>query len=86
MKGIVRRFFGFITLLVGLALTGWIIYNLINPQPEFTRSTGGSMSRAVKGLFLGVFIAGTGGFWLFGKSSNSGSSGKNGFPSDGNRP
>jgi hypothetical protein len=68
MKTALRRSFGLLTLLIGLALLGWMVYNMIHPQPEFTGSTNRGMFR---GLIFAVVVSGVGAYWLFGPSKST---------------
>jgi hypothetical protein len=37
--------FGMITVLIGLTIYGWVIFNLVNPTPEFKTGTSGLLGK-----------------------------------------
>ena len=51
---IIKRIFGAISLLFGLTLLGWILYNLVSPTPEFRASI-----HVIHGFgFIGAILTG----------------------------
>ncbi len=48
-----RRVFGFLALIIGVGLAGWVAFNIFNPTPEFKESGRSPLSGLV---FSGVMI------------------------------
>ena len=61
---VVRKIFGVISLLFGLTIIAWVIYNLFCPTEEFERSY-----YPILGLAVPIGMVGLGWHWLSGKAA-----------------